>query len=105
MLTCPSITTLGEMRIEKGYHGWPSDFGTEYTLQDAGLSKFTDMKKCDFLGRDAVLKQADQPTDWNWIGLELDRAGTGSGWNWIGLEVTEEGPEPLASDPILLGGA
>lgn len=79
---------LNAMRIEKGYHGWGNDFGTEYTLFDAGLGRFANMKKGDFIGRDAVAAQAEREAD----------------WEWVGLEITEPSPEPLASDPILKDG-
>jgi len=75
---------LNAMRIEKGYHGWGADFGTEYTLFDAGLSNFANLSKGPFIGRDAVLRQG-----------QSDPA-----WQFIGLEITDPGPEPLASDPI-----
>ncbi|MEO1194167.1 MAG: FAD-dependent oxidoreductase [Pseudomonadota bacterium] len=78
---------LNAMRIEKGYHGWGADFGSEYTLFDAGLSGFASLTKGDFIGRDAVLAQRDATPD----------------WAFIGLEIVDPGPEPLASDPILLG--
>lgn len=78
---------LNAMRIEKGYHGWGSEFGTEYTLFDAGLERFADLKKSEFTGRDAVLAQAERAPD----------------WAFIGLEITDPGPEPLGSDPILKG--
>ena len=79
---------LNAMRIEKGYHGWGADFGTEYALFDAGLERFAKLDKGDFIGRDAVIAQSKDPAD----------------WSWVGLEVTEAGPEPLASDPILKQG-
>lgn len=80
---------LNAMRIEKGYHGWGSDFGTEYTLFDAGLARFANMNKGDFVGRDAVEAQAQTPPE----------------WEWVGLEITEDSPEPMASDPILKDSA
>lgn len=80
---------LNAMRIEKGYHGWGADFGTEYTLFDAGLSRFANMKKGDFIGREAVVAQSQNP----------------AAWDWVGLEITEDAPEPMASDPILKDGA
>ena len=73
------------MRIEKGYHGWGADIGTEYTLFDAGLSRFANMSKVDFTGRAALEKQAKNPADWTFVGLEIEPSG----------------PEPLPSDPIL----
>jgi dimethylglycine dehydrogenase len=79
---------LNAMRVEKGYHGWGSDFGTEYTLFDAGLSKFANMTKGPFTGRAAIMQQTD----------------TAPAWTFIGLEITDAGPEPLPSDPILKDG-
>lgn len=79
---------LNAMRIEKGYHGWGADFGTEYTLFDAGLGRFAHMTKGDFVGRAAVAAQAEKTAE----------------WEWIGLEVTDQGAEPLASDPVLKDG-
>ncbi len=79
---------LNSMRVEKGYHGWGSDFGTEYTLYDAGLQGFAKLAKGDFLGRDAVLLQSQTEPE----------------WEWVGLEVTDPSPWPLASEPILKDG-
>lgn len=79
---------LNAMRIEKGYHGWGADFGTEYTLFDAGLSKFANISKKDFIGRIAVEQQAKEEAN----------------WAFVGLEIRDPGPEPLPSDPILLEG-
>ena len=76
------------MRLEKAYHGWGSDFGTEYTLFDAGLGGFVAADKGDFIGRDAVLEQATRESDWVFVKLIV------------------ESPEadPLPSDPILADG-
>ena len=79
---------LNAMRIEKGYHGWGADFGTEYTLFDAGLSKFANMSKGAFTGRDAVMRQSKAAPD----------------WTFVGLHITDPGPEPLPSDPIIKDG-
>ncbi len=79
---------LNAMRIEKGYHGWGSDFGVEYTLFDAGLERFANMNKGAFIGRDAVLAQAKTPGQ----------------WQWIGLEIVEKSPDALAGDPIIRDG-
>ena len=79
---------LNAMRVEKGYHGWGADFGTEYTLFDAGLSKFANMSKGPFMGRSSVERQAKTDPE----------------WSFVGLEITHSGPEPLPSDPIILDG-
>jgi len=79
---------LNAMRIKKGYHGWGADIGTDYTLFDAGLERFADLAKLDFVGRDAVLAHGSAARE----------------WEWIGLEVTEPSPYPLPSDPITVDG-
>lgn len=79
---------LNAMRIEKGYHGWGADFGTEYTLFDAGLGKFANLDKGPFTGCEAVARQKEKTPD----------------LTFIGLEITEPGPEPLPSDPIIRDG-
>jgi len=76
---------LNSMRIEKGYHGWGSDIGTEYTLYDAGLEHFVSRDKTDFIGCEAFAKQAERASD----------------WEFVALEVLSDGPDVLASDPIL----
>ncbi|MDH3759499.1 MAG: FAD-dependent oxidoreductase [Gammaproteobacteria bacterium] len=79
---------LNAMRVEKAYHGWGSDFGSEYTMFDAGLEKFIDFDKADFIGRDAVMSQKQQTPDWRFVRLTVDI----------------DDAEPLPGDPILSRG-
>ena len=79
---------LNSMRVEKAYHGWGSDFGTEYTLFDAGLAHFADFSKSDFIGREALLQQREQKPAWQFVRLEVDSPNA----------------EPMSSDPILNNG-
>jgi len=79
---------LNAMRIEKAYHGWGADFGTEYTMFDAGLEKFIDFDKKNFTGRNAVLEQKTRPPDWRFIKMHVDI----------------DDAEPLPSDPITQNG-
>ena len=79
---------LNAMRIEKGYHGWGADFGTEYTLFDAGLERFANLDKGDFVGREAVVAQGSVEAE----------------WEFVGLDILDPGPEPLGSDPIVADG-
>lgn len=55
---------LNAMRIEKGYHGWGSDFGSEYTPFDCGLERFVAFAKPDFVGRTAAEAQGANKPDW-----------------------------------------
>ena len=79
---------LNVMRIEKGYHGWGSDFGTEYTPFDAGLERFVSFDKPGFTGRDAVLAQREHPAEWRFVGFEID----------------SDDADALPSDPIIRDG-
>ncbi len=63
---------LNAMRIEKGYHGWRSEFGIEYTPFDAGLERFVAFDKGDFRGRDAVLAQRGRQPEWTFVMLEVE---------------------------------
>jgi dimethylglycine dehydrogenase len=79
---------LNCMRIEKAYHGWGADFGSEYTMFDAGLEKFVDFDKPDFIGREALLEQRERKPEWRFIRLVVDCVDA----------------DPLPGDPILLDG-
>ena len=78
---------LNAMRLEKGYHGWGADFGSEYTVFDAGLERFVGFDKPDFVGRDAVLRQRQ----------------TAAVWRFAGFRVEGGDADPLPSDPIFQG--
>ena len=63
---------LNAMRIEKGYHGWGSEIGTEYTPFDCGLERFVAFDKGDFVGRDAVLAARATTPEWCYRGFLVD---------------------------------
>jgi len=76
---------LNAMRLEKAYHAWGADIGCEYTLFDAGLEKFYDPEKTDFIGRSAVIEQQKKKPDWRFVHLIID----------------SDEADPLSGDPIL----
>ena len=79
---------LNAMRIEKGYHGWGADFGIEYTAFDAGLDRFVSRRKPEFVGREAFLRQAEQPRSYYFTAFVLEGHGA----------------DALPSDPICREG-
>ncbi len=79
---------LAAMRLEKGYHAWGADFGTEYSVFDAGLEKFVKFDKPDFVGRDAVLRQREGSPEWCFAGFVVEGGNA----------------DPLAGDPVFLEG-
>ena len=79
---------LNAMRLEKGYHAWGVDFGSEYTVSDAGLERFVRSADDDFIGADAVRRVDSAQTQWQFCAFTVE-----------GSEA-----DPLASDPILHRG-
>ncbi len=51
---------LDSMRLEKAYLMWGSDMSADYTPLEAGMSRFVDFEKGDFIGRDALLRQRER---------------------------------------------
>ena len=79
---------LNAMRLEKSYHGWGTDFGSEYSMFDTGLEKFIDFSKTGFIGHLAVQEQQQRKPDWHFVRLIVD----------------SKDADPLVGDPILHRG-
>lgn len=48
---------LESMRLEKGYRAWKQDLSTDYSLLEAGLERFIQFDKGDFIGRQSLQLQ------------------------------------------------
>lgn len=48
---------LDSLRLEKGYRTWKGDLSTDYTVLQAGLNRFIDWSKPDFIGKAALEKE------------------------------------------------
>jgi dimethylglycine dehydrogenase len=48
---------LNSLRLEKSFGSWTREFTPDYTPLEAGLERFVDLRKNDFIGRDAVLEE------------------------------------------------
>ncbi len=62
---------LNAMRLEKGYHGWRSEFGPEYSPFEAGIDRFIDFGKGDFIGREGALAARAAPRAWHPVALRV----------------------------------
>jgi dimethylglycine dehydrogenase len=51
---------LNAMRIEKGFGTWAREFRPIYGPLEAGLGRFVDLKKPDFVGRGAVVTEREK---------------------------------------------
>ena len=100
---------LDSMRVEKGYHGWGSEFGPEYTPFEAGLGRFLALTGTrpgeakggvDFVGRDALER------------IRPDRGGPITGWAHVVLTLDDDAhaalpgrpADPAPSAPIRVDG-
>ncbi|MBT4888496.1 MAG: FAD-dependent oxidoreductase [Rhodospirillales bacterium] len=48
-------------RLEKSFPAWELELSPDYTIFESGVSMFTNFNKGDFVGREAVLAQKDEP--------------------------------------------
>ncbi len=100
---------LNSMRVEKGYHGWGSEFGPEYTPFEAGLARFVALSgtragtakgDVDFVGRDAVERLRPDgggpPPGWAYVVLTLDDGAHGA--------LPGRPADPAPSAPIRVDG-
>jgi len=51
---------LDSMRLEKAYRLWGADMSADYTPLEAGMDRFVDFEKGDFIGREALLRQRER---------------------------------------------
>ncbi len=51
---------LNSLRLEKSFGNWAREFRPIYTPAEAGLDRFVDVAKRDFIGREAVLRDRAQ---------------------------------------------
>jgi dimethylglycine dehydrogenase len=63
---------LEAMRLEKGYRLWGADISTDYTPFEAGLGRFVDLEKGEFIGRSRLLEDAGKPLKVTLACLRLD---------------------------------
>ncbi|MCA2961798.1 MAG: glycine cleavage system aminomethyltransferase GcvT [Silvanigrellales bacterium] len=81
------------LRLEMGYLLYGNDMDNTTSALECGLSWVTKFEKCDFIGRDALLKQKEQGLGRKLVGFEMiDRA---IGRHGYGVHVT-----PAVGSPV-----
>lgn len=78
---------LESLRLEKGYRLWGPDLSPQHTPLEAGLGRFVRLDKPAFVGREALIAQAER-------GLERRLAC---------LRVDADGADPHGDEPVLAG--
>ena len=79
---------LNSLRLEKSFGSWTREFTPDYTPLQAGLDRFVDLRKNQFVGRDAVLREKE----------------AGPARKLITLDVAVEGLDAVANEPVWHGG-
>jgi dimethylglycine dehydrogenase len=78
---------LDSMRLEKAYRLWGTDMSADWTPLQAGMERFVNFEKGDFIGRDALLAQREKGLDSKLACLVVDVA-----------DADTHGFEPIYSD-------
>ena len=55
------LYAVNTMRMEKGYKAWGAELTNELTMIEAGMERFINFKKDDFVGKQATLDAPDRP--------------------------------------------
>ena len=79
---------LNSLRLEKGFGSFTREYTPDYTPFQAGLERFVDMRKNDFIGREAL--------------IEEQRAGPAR--KRVIFKVDANGVDALANEPVLCDG-
>ena len=64
-----ALSGLGK---EKAYYSWGVELINEITMIEAGMERFVDFDKGDFIGRDALLKRKKEELAWKIAYVEVD---------------------------------
>jgi dimethylglycine dehydrogenase len=65
---------LNALRLEKSFGTWAREFRPIYGPIEAGLGRFVDFSKADFIGKAAALKERDSGGERTLITLSVDTA-------------------------------
>ncbi|MEK0084132.1 GcvT family protein [Benzoatithermus flavus] len=69
------IYAVESMRLDKCYRSWKQDLEIGFTALEAGLDRFVDLEKPDFIGKAALVAQRERGVGQRLVPLTLDDAG------------------------------
>jgi dimethylglycine dehydrogenase len=79
---------LHSLRLEKSFGTWAREFRPIYGPFEAGLGRFVDLRKNDFIGRDAALKEKE----------------TGAGRRLVSFAIEANGADAVGDEPVWHSG-
>ena len=66
------VYAVNSLRMEKAYKGFGVELTNEITMIEAGMERFVDFDKGDFVGREALLQRQKEQLNWNIAYVEVD---------------------------------
>ena len=63
---------LNSLRLEKSFGSYTREFTSDYSPLEAGLSRFVDMRKNEFIGRDALIEEQQTGSRYVRLMLSID---------------------------------
>ena len=69
------LYAMDSLRVDKCYRGWKSDLESGYTPLEASLDRFVDVKKANFVGRDALLAEHARGPKFRFVPLIFNEDG------------------------------
>lgn len=66
------MNALSSLGKEKAYFSWGVELINEITMIEAGMERFVDFNKGDFIGRDALLQRQQEKITWKIAYVEVD---------------------------------
>jgi dimethylglycine dehydrogenase len=82
------IRALESMRLEKNWGIWAREYRPVYGPFEAGLGRFINLRKGDFIGREAALRERDE----------------GPKLRLVAMRVEEFGADVVGDEPVAYGG-
>jgi dimethylglycine dehydrogenase len=69
------LYAMESMRLDKCYRGWKTDVETGYSPYEASLDRFVALQKSAFVGREALIPEAERGPAQRFVPLTLDDEG------------------------------
>ena len=66
------VYAVNSLRMEKAYKGFGVELTNEITMIEAGMERFVNFDKGDFVGREGLLQRQKEPLNWNIAYVEVD---------------------------------
>jgi dimethylglycine dehydrogenase len=69
------LYAMDSLRLDKCYRGWKTDIETGYSPYEASLDRFVSLQKPGFVGREALVREAERGPAQRFVPLTLDEDG------------------------------